>query len=305
MRFLKVLLLVFLLSTGKVFAAEPIKVAVIPSILNMFLQYATVQGILKDDPQLFLEVIQQINATIQAQPGVALSSQELGSDQEAASKFMLQVPYPADREKYDADVIVLIGYSDDGKSVEVFLVGVESGRGLSGFIDIKKVNNVNLAVLIADKLEQGLKRADKLLGVSADQLVDPYGSIVQFALPSISGEDVLVNVAYDAAHENVEQVEFLLREQPKDGEYVFELPTKGEHKIVAKYVCKNFEIQNVTIDVDYKPGIDEMDTEKTFSVVSRLGHDLEFHFVWQAGQIVHVSVKPFINPYHPHLLENF
>jgi hypothetical protein len=286
-------------------AAEPIKVVVIPSILNMFIQYATVQGILKEDPELFPQVMKALHEVIQSHPGTVLSSKEFGSGQEAASQFMLQVPYPADKEKYDADVIVLVGYSDDGKSVEIFLVGVESGRGVSGLINTKEVNNENLASLIAAKLQEGLKRADKLLGVNADAIKDPYGSMIQYLLPAVTGEDVLLNVYYNEAHENVDQVEFSMKDQKKEGEYIFELAAKDQHKIIMKFEYKNFEIKNVTLDVDYKPGLDEMDMDKTFSVISRAGYDVDFEFLWQAGQIVNISIIPPINPYYPHLLESF
>ena len=286
--------------------AEPVKIAVIPSVLNLFIQQSILLGVLEEDPSLFDRTISLVNTSIEAQPGFALSSKQFGIDDEAATQLMLSTPYPNRRENLDADILVFIGNADNGrKAVEVFIVASQTGRGVSSFIDFQEITNATLPSFLNERILRGLTYAPHLLAIGADKIIDPQRSVVQYQLLSLSGKDVFVNVDYDDTHERIEHTLVFIKEE-KEGElYTVELPSKEGPVIKMTYLLLNGVLQEVEMDTDFRPPDSNTGGPSTLTTVSAAGHEITFNFYWNADGKADVVVIPTMNPYLPHLLENF
>lgn len=299
--FLVVFMLAFL-SSRVVNAETEIKVAVVPSILNMFIQYGVVGGLFTDDPNFFEKTYQEVTTVITANSSLKLSSYNFGTDSEAVNKFMMSQPYPSSRERYDADILVMIGNSDDGKSMEVFIVAVESGRAVSYFADRTQINNETLASTIIDRMQKGLAQARELIKVNADKIHDTEESVAEFVVVTKNNKELAVRFDYDTSHQELEAVQMQPVEVVLDGWHDYVLVSEEGLEMTMALAVKNSEVVDMRVEIDYKPEAENADGWKSFSFKSKAGYPVVFTFYWSGGEKEKVRIEPAQNPFLPHML---
>ena len=283
-------------------AAAPIKVAVLPSILNLFIQYSVLNNILKEDPSLFQRTCDQLRSSISQRPGFVLSSKEFGTDSQAANELMKRGAYPDKKDRYDADLLILIGNASDKPYLEVFTVAVESGRAVSAFIDLREINNQNLLSLLDEAVHKTLDKSAELLHFEAGGIVDPKNAVVEYGIRSLSADEVLMRVDYDELYEKIEGVLFDLKNPRTDGEVQVPLATDSSYRILIHFVYENKKLKELFVDTDFRPKIFDKENPKTMTVLSENGYTLDFTFTFDHDGITQLDMKPWRNPYLPHVL---
>lgn len=282
--------------SANAFAQSRIKVAVIPSVLNMFLQYAVLNGTIADEEDLLYKAITLIKKDVQDQ-GLLYSTKILESDSKSAVALIEEGVYPASQARYDADIIILIGNADEKEAVEVFFVGVESGRGYSLYIPKADINSRRFVPVLRETVENGLKRAEELIALDADKVINAEESIVQYRLPSDS-DDILATIDYDPSQEVVENVYILIEADKSDGRHDFKLTAVEGSEITLSYLIEGGLIK----DVDILTDLPDEEIKKTLSIKSRGGHFVNFTFNKKKDKKTKIKITPSINPYLPHLL---
>ncbi|MDP2654111.1 MAG: hypothetical protein Q8Q08_08785 [Candidatus Omnitrophota bacterium] len=300
--FLTVLL--FFSASSIVFAQEPIKVGILTWSINSYINAAVENGIIKKDDQLLKKILAETEKAINSKGGFVLSSKKFGETDEDAQKFLFpnggiipSVPFPAKKEIYDADLIILIQSpeKDEDKYTEIAIISVETGKEATSLIEDAKINNENLPSTIAQKVSKGLDFANDLLSIKADELSNPDMSVVRYAFTSLNNKKIFMEVDYDGAHKVVQNVALFPSERI-DGNVVYELPTDKRANILITSSMKNGKVENIHIDTDFRPASDKGEPD-VFFIKSDKGFPVKIIFTWEGQNIKNVNISPKDNPF--------
>ena len=293
----------FLFFSSPAFAHQPIKVAVMPWSINLYIQSAVENGILQRDEGLLDEVMGEIEQTIASIPGMEMSSMTFGDTAEDAAKFLFSqggVPIPNRSEVYDADVVVLMkpAETEPDKFTSLELMGVETGKSAVTLIDDAQITNENLASRISTAVAAGAALAKDLVTVQADDLLDPERSIVRYAFTTPKQGTLFVDVDYDGEHNHIQNVA-LVPADIADSETIYRLPTDQGAEIIVTVFTKDHQVTRATIDTDYRPTANDSPEQSIFLVSSDQGFPLKLTFTWKEKGIENVNISPRYNPYAP------
>lgn len=208
-------------------------------------------------------------------------------------------------EEADADLFVWISSGPDPgenpieyRDPRLRITAWKTWREASSVIDEAAIHTDNFITTMTGKLVKGLEQVRELLTVKADRLIDEQQSIVQYALPALSGEHILVNVDYDAKHRVIQNVDFALTEKKADGEYSYNLPSQ-EGQVQITYVVEKGQMVSVKLRTDFDLEGARDQVSKVLTVESEHGYLVDFEFLWQDGNLANVKVSPKVNPYAP------
>lgn len=299
------LVIILLIFPNGVFAKEPIKVAVLPWSINLYIKEATDVGLLKQDDNLFKQVKTEFEKAIKSKAGFTISSKDFGDTEEDAANFFFpngipSVPFPGKKQIYDADLVVFIQSpeKDADKYTALMIVAVETGKEATSLIEDAKITNENLSSIIAQRISKGLDFANNLLNVKADEIIDPERSLVRYIFTSSNSQKVFMDIDYDGVHEKVQNVALVPSEKNVDGEVIYELPTDKKAKIIITLLVKSNKAQSAHIDTDFRPAANSTDSD-VFFVESDKGFPVKVTFDWEGQNIKNVNIAPKGNPYEP------
>ncbi len=148
-------------------------------------------------------------------------------------------------------------------------------------------NAMSIRVAIAEDLK-----------VNADEVLNAKDLIVQFVLPTVSGDKVLLKIDYGSKGK-IQDAHFFLPQLKEDGTYSYELITQQNRKLRLIFYFENGEYSWAKIDSDFSPQEDAATGDTVLTVVSLGGYKINFRFSRRDSQVVNVRVYPEINPYYP------
>ncbi len=135
------------------------------------------------------------------------------------------------------------------------------------------------------------------LKVNADEVLSSEDSIVQFVLPAVSGDKVLLKIDYGRKGE-IQDAHFFLPQLKEDGTYPYEVATQQNRKVRLIFHFENGEYSWGKIETDFSPA-DAATGDTVLTVVSLGGYKINFRFSRKDSRVVNVKVYPEINPYYP------
>ena len=139
--------------------------------------------------------------------------------------------------------------------------------------------------------------AEEFSRIKADDVL-PGGSIVQFVLPAVSGDKILMNVAYigTGKGKEIRDMHFFLSEPRQEGTYPYELAAQQGRKIRLIFHFEKGEYSWSKIETDFS--FEDAATGETILTVTSLGgYKINFKFSRKDSQVTSVQVYPEINPY--------
>ena len=294
--------------------AEDLKVLVVAPFYKMaIMQFLELKAV-KEDKDLLEETLNKIYKGIIKKKGFSLSSKEFNSVtqqdsmneteeyfiDESFGEFFFDLMTPIKKEKYDANLFVMSGLTEDCQKIRLVILAAESGRSYTVDLDIEMLNIDNFSKIVSDTVLKGLNYADQLLSVNADELKDVKYSKVLYKIHTLEKEIILLTVDYDSCHEYIQDINFALMSKKSDGSYTYHIRTNQQYDLNISFDMKDNKIVNYKIDSDFRPPpIEQNIFSNTLTIMSMGGHKIDFDFIWQKDNLLIVNISPTTNPYLP------